>query len=249
MSSGDPGLGTGQRLRIHFSVVIPVLRSTAGLAALVGDYHAGLATLQDGFEVVLVPGRDQAAECAQLTRRYECLRLCDPLGPGWGRAVRAGLAASTGEILCYANWERTSAPALLEMLNYARGASDLVLRANRRTRDTRHQRLGSLLFNLECRALLGTTAWDVNGTPKIFSRTRTKLLALSRDDDLLDAEFALVCELEGYPVAEIPIDAQPLPGHETGPDWRRALLMYAGVLSLRRGRLAYQPAARASATP
>jgi hypothetical protein len=162
------------------------------------------------------------------------LRLHELPAAGWGRAVRAGLAAAHGDTLCYANWPRTSPAALSEMLGFAITNPELVFRANRRTRDTRRQRLGSLLFNLECRALLAVTAWDVNGTPKAFSREHAALLDLRQDDDLIDAEFALVCEHEGYPVVEIPIEADLLAGGTSTLDYVAALRMYAGIMRLRR---------------
>jgi hypothetical protein len=120
------------------------------------------------------------------------------------------------------------------MLGYALRNPDVVFRANRRTRDTRLQRLGSLIFNLECRAVLGVTAWDVNGTPKVFSRARTKLLELTRDDGLIDAEFAWTCEREAYSVVEIPIEAPSVLGRSSVPDYAAALRMYTGLLGLRR---------------
>jgi hypothetical protein len=220
---------------IRFSVIIPVLGTTIGLADAIGDYGRELGSLEGPFEIVLVPGRPQTGECDQLVRTYDWARVRTAGGPGWGRSVRDGLELASGEILGYTNWKRTSAAVLLQMLRYASSSPELVLRANRRTRDTRVQRLGSLLFNLECRALLGITAWDVNGTPKVFPRNYTRLLALTREDDLLDAEFALVCEREGYQVAEIPVDAPPRPGHGAGVDYRNAVLMYLRVFGLRRG--------------
>src|ERR1039457_6785444 len=117
---------------------------------------------------------------------------CCPPAEGGGAAVRAGLAAGRGDVLCYLNWPRTSASSLAEMLRLALRNPKLVLRANRRTRDTRLQRLGSLLYNLECRLLLQIPVWDVNGTPKVFPRCFDRLLALSSQDELLDAEFACV---------------------------------------------------------
>jgi hypothetical protein len=91
-----------------------------------------------------------------------------------------------------------------------------------------------LLFTLECRVVLQVPAWDINGTPKVFPRAFTRLLELTRDDDLLDAEFALVCEQAGYPVIEIPVDAELLPGATAStPDYRAALKMYTGIRRLR----------------
>jgi hypothetical protein len=73
----------------------------------------------------------------------------------------------------------------------------------------------------------------VNGTPKIFPRTFTRLFELRQTGDLLDAEFAAVCELANYPVVEVPIQA-PLQSGSSDPfDLFSALRMYFGVLRLR----------------
>ena len=44
------------------------------------------------------------------------------------------------------------------------------MKANRKIRDNWRRRLGSLLYNLECRALFDLANWDINGTPKVFPR-------------------------------------------------------------------------------
>jgi hypothetical protein len=112
----------------------------------------------------------------------------------------------------------------------------LVLRANRRTRDSRVDRLGSLLFNIECRLLLQIPAWDVNGTPKVFPRAYGELLQLKRRDGLFDAEFAAVCERNGYPVVEVPIDATVQSATVDRQSVGAALRMYAGVPGVARSR-------------
>jgi hypothetical protein len=205
----------------------------------VAAYGAALDTIGQPWEILLVPDaravtRDEVRDvCEQIASADSRVRLCVP-ADGWGAAVVAGLRASEGELLCYTNYERTSAQVLSIVLSFALRNPELVLRANRRTRDTGVHRLGSLLFNLECRAVLGVPAWDINGTPKVFPRAFGKLLELTRTDDLFDAEFSLVCEREGYPVVEIPVDAGLIPGSRTRPDYLAALRMYTGVPALRR---------------
>jgi len=214
------------------SVVLPIGEDDNGLGEVLQAYLHELEKLVAPWEMLLVP------ESAHPPRgHYEQLeavgvRVCPPAA-GWGAAVSAGLRASSGEILCYTNWRRTSGAALIEMLLLAGRNPALVVRANRRTRDTRVRRLGSLLFNLECRLVLQIPAWDVNGTPKAFPRTFTKLLGLSEQGDLLDAEFALVCERESYPVVELPIDATLLSGCSERLDFGAAMRMYYGVVRLR----------------
>jgi hypothetical protein len=215
------------------SVVLPVDSADPALGRVLLAYAQRLPSLTERWELLLV-ARTQAAAtaCEQLVADETGVRTTTA-ADGWGAAVRSGLRASVGELLCYTNWRRTPPDALTEMLELGLRNPGLVLRANRRTRDTRVRRLGSLLFNVECRVLLQTPAWDVNGTPKVFPRAFAGLLALERDDELIDAEFALVCEREGYPVVEVPIDAMPQSAAAHGVDYGGALRMYVGLARLR----------------
>jgi hypothetical protein len=220
------------------SVVLPIGRVHPELASVIAEYVSAVARLGASFELILVPGPGGAAVSAveELAAAHEQVHECPERAAGWGAAVRVGLASARGDILAYTNVTRTRADDLAEMLRYALQSPDVVLRANRRTRDSWRARLGSLLFNLECRSLLGIISRDVNGTPKVFPRQYDGLLALRRDDDLIDAEFVLVCERRGYPAIEVPIDATPLLGVTRAPSAIAALRLYAGVLTLRRER-------------
>src|SRR5262249_28899898 len=155
-----------------------------------------------GHEVVLVPnGSRDASEriCAELVEAYPTVRS-EPLERGaWGRAVRHGLAKARGDLLCYTNSARTTVRDLTLSILYAATFPGTVVKANRKIREHWTRRLGSLVYNLECRALFDLSCWDVNGTPKVFPRSCDRLLALTRDDDLIDAEFVFVCRQAGYP--------------------------------------------------
>ncbi len=160
---------------------------------MIEGYLGELERLDGETELVLVPNacRDQSPEiCRALAERHDAVRVVELAEGGWGRAVRAGLAAARGDLLCYTNSARTQPPMLTLMLVYAAAYPNVVLKANRTIRDTFQRRMGSLLFNLECRALFDLPTMDVNGTPKVFPRQFSKLLELGRDDDLVDVEFA-----------------------------------------------------------
>jgi hypothetical protein len=80
--------------------------------------------------------------------------------------------------------------------------------------------------------------WDVNGTPKVFPRAFGKLLDLKRDDDLIDAEFSMICRRENYRMLEIPIFSHRRHGGKSTTRFNSAIKMYAGALSLwRQNRL------------
>jgi hypothetical protein len=151
--------------------------------------------------------------------------------PRWGAAVQAGLRQAGGDIICYAHPGRASELALRTVLAYALAYPDTVIRANRRTRDTLLRKLGSLLFNLECRLLYRLSVWDVNGTPKVFPRSFDHLLKLRREDDLVDLEFAVRCQLEDYPVVEVPVYERG--DHAPRIGLLEALRLYVGAYTQR----------------
>jgi hypothetical protein len=111
-----------------------------------------------------------------------------------------------------------------------------VLKANRRIRESVRRRLGSLLYNLEARALFDLAVWDVNGTPKIFPRSCDALVGLQRDDDLIDLEFVVACREQDYNVIEVPVLATTRHGGSSTTGYGSALRMYRGALEMRRAR-------------
>jgi hypothetical protein len=218
------------------SLVLPLSAGDAPTRANVQDYAVTLPELGSQAEIVLVGnGSDEVDRlCRTLARDHPAIvRICAEQSHRWGEAVRAGLRAATGDVLAYTNAARTAPEALVTALTYALRDEHVVVRTNRRTRDTLSQKLGSLLFNVECRLVLGVSSWDVNGTPKVFRRSHTRLLELQRADDLVDAEFTVVCERAGYPVVEVAQLVRP-DGARRSVNLRTALRMYAGVYQLRR---------------
>ena len=217
------------------SIVLPVYNEAGYVESVVESYKEALASLPQPYEIILVPNgcRDNSAEvCRALAVRDSNVRVVESEKGGWGRAVKLGLKEARGQILCYTNLARTSPQDLLLHLLYAIAHPDVVVKANRKIRDNWRRRLGGLLYNLECRTLFDLSCWDVNGTPKVFPRAFEKLLALTRDDDLLDAEFNLVCRREGYPLLEVPIFARGRRGGKSTTNYSSALKMYRGAYVL-----------------
>ena len=224
-----------------FSVVLPVRNQEDHIGGLVDGYRAALARVEEDFELVLVPNAstdETAAICRQLAAedpgRIQVVELAKG---GWGRAVKAGLGAASGELLCYTNSARTQPEMLVLLLVYARAYPDVLIKANRRIRDSWRRRLGSVLFNLECRALLDIPSWDINGTPKVFPRKFEGLLALRSDDDMIDAELLTVCARHGYPVVEVPLLATMRHGGRSTTNYVSAARMYLGALRISRWAL------------
>ena len=230
MSGGDTTSATPQ-----ISIILPVYNEEEYLLEIVKSYTAVLERLNRTFELLLITNgcRDRSPEIARdLADQDSRLRAIDLPQGGWGRAVRAGLRASRGDSVCYTNLARTSAQTLSLLLAYHIAFPEAVLKASRRVRDSWRRRLGSLIYNFECRALFDTAVWDVNGTPKVFPRSCTKLIELTREDDLIDAEFVLRCRTEGYEIVEVPILTTLRHGGSSTTNYNSAMRMYAGAVSL-----------------
>jgi glycosyltransferase involved in cell wall biosynthesis len=220
------------------SIVLPIYNQESHIQALLEEYATDLQRLHVPFELLPVvngPRRDRSLQiCQEMESRFPCIRaLCIEAG-GWGRAVRYGLSQARGDLLCYTNSARTTSRELLLALVYGSVHDDAVIKANRKIRASARRRLGSLIYNLECRALFDLPYWDINGTPKVFSRKLSRLLELTRNDDLIDLEFNIICRQQGYAVIEIPIFSSKRHSGSSTTSMKSAFRMYLGALQIYR---------------
>jgi glycosyltransferase involved in cell wall biosynthesis len=235
VTSGSPRL---------ISVVLPVHNQAAHIGAIIASYRDVLEQLGQPYEVVLsVNGSrdDSVAVCEQMARSDSHIRVIADARAGWGLAVKAGLRAARGDLLCYTNCARTSAADLQQLLLTALDQPNVVIKATRRVRDNWKRRLGSAVYNAECRVLFGVKTGDVNATPKVFSRAaHAALLNLTSDGDLLDAEFMFACRRHRYPLIEVPIFGNRRQGGSSTTGYKSAVGMYVGAYRLwrsTRGRI------------
>ncbi len=217
------------------SIILPVYNQADHIERIVKEYQEVLDRLPVGYELMLVTNAckdNSKAVCSNLADRDKKVVWTNIDNGGWGRAVKHGLKVAQGDLICYTNSARTSPEILSLTLMYAIAYPDVVVKANRKIRDNWRRRLGSLLYNLEARALFDLPTWDINGTPKIFPRKFEKLLDLERDDDLIDAEFNMICRQEGYPVVEVPVLSTKRHGGQSTTNYNSAFKMYWGVYEL-----------------
>jgi hypothetical protein len=184
------------------SIVLPSEGRERQTVAVARQYAQALSALDVRCELLVTSPRPGAVEVDTPVDRVTVRGVSSSYG--WGREIRAGLAAAQGDLLGWTLPERTEPQTLANVVKYALESPRAVIRTNRRSRDTLPRRIGSMLYNGECRSLYNLTTWDVNGTPKVFPRALDKLLRLTRDDELIDLEFTVICRQEGYPVIEMP---------------------------------------------
>jgi glycosyltransferase involved in cell wall biosynthesis len=223
------------------SIVIPVHRQADHIERVLGEYVAALALVPVPCELIaVVNGTDDGSLeiCRRVAGSSSSVRVIPLDESGWGNAVTAGLAAASGDLLCYTNSARTSGDDLRMFIEYGVANPRAVVKAERKIRDGWQRRVGSLLFNLECRALFNLFIWDINGTPKVFPRSFDKLLALSRRDDLIDLEFAVICQTAGYPMLAVPVFSTSRRGGRSTTNYTAALRMMGRAFRMARERRA-----------
>jgi glycosyltransferase involved in cell wall biosynthesis len=221
----------------RLSIVLPVYRQADHISRIVAEYAEALDKLDASYELILVvngAGDHSQEVCAELDEAHETVRAITLDGSGWGRAVKRGIREARGELICYTNSARTSAHDLQLLLMYALVYPEVVVKANRKIRESLTRRLGSLIYNLECRALFDLSAWDINGTPKVFPRAFAPLLDLREDGDLIDLEFNVLCRRHDYHMVEVPIFSKRRHGGKSTTNYGTALRLYTGAWRLKR---------------
>jgi len=220
----------------EISVVLPVYNQADHIHQIVTDYLAALDSLKYSVEILLMvnASKDGSLDsCQNLERKDGRIRVIHSGEAGWGRAIRAGLSASKGKILGYTNSARTTSYTLALHIMLATAHPGLVIKANRRLRHPIVRRVGSVLYNVQCRNLFDLPVWDINGTPKFFGREIFQKLDLQENGDLVDLEFLLRCKQLGVQILEVPIVSAVRHGGESTTNLISAFKMYWGAFQMR----------------
>ncbi len=231
------------------SIVLPIYNQADHVEAIVGQYLASLGNLKHSCELVLVVNGNEDGSlerCRTMAESYDALKVLYDEQSGWGRAVRKGLEAATGDILCYTNSARTSSYHLALHVMLALANPGLVIKTNRRLRHPFARRIGSVIFNVECRTLFDLPVWDINGTPKIFDRETFERLNLQENGDLIDLEFIIRCGQLKLQILEVPIVSSARHGGGSTTNFISAARMYWGALSMRLNAKSRLPASEGS---
>jgi dolichol-phosphate mannosyltransferase len=220
----------------YASLILPIHNQADHITLVVQGFLADFAKLDRRCELVLVPNgcRDASPEiCAELAAQFpDSVQMVELRRGGWGRAINAGLEIARGEIVGYTNSARTTPETATLMLAYAIAYPNTVLKANRRVRESLRRKLGSIVYNYECRRLFDLATWDVDGTPKLFPRSFRHLFDLQSEGELYDLELLRACRYAGYPIVEIPIFATERFGGRSTTTYRSAARMLWGAYRL-----------------
>lgn len=219
-----------------FSIILPIYHQSQELRKIIDDYSKRLK-LQTPYELILVVnGNDKNSyrEAKEIAKKYSKIKVIFMEESGWGNAIITGIKHASGKFICYTNSARTRSSDLILILQYAKQNPGVVIKATRILHLNLLRKLGSTLYNIECRLLLHTPVWDVNGTPKVMPRSIIQTINLTSKDDLIDAELMAKCVQNRIPILEVPILFPPRHGGKSTTKILSALKMYWGVLRLRK---------------
>ena len=107
-----------------------------------------------------------------------------------------------------------------------------MIKAHRRSRESPERKVGSFLYNLECRALFDLPTWDINATPKVFYRETYNGIQLHENGDLLDLEVYVKCKELGKVILEVPIYSMQRHGGVSSTNYGSAVRMYRGAYEM-----------------
>lgn len=220
-----------------FSIILPLYKQSQQIQLIVNEYEKALKKEKYTYELLLVVnGEDKASYsiAKNLAKNNSHIKTIYLKRAGWGNAVRAGIRMSRGTSICYTNSARTRVYDLISMLRLAENNSRTVLKATRIMRVGFLRKLGSTLYNIECRLLLKVPVWDINGTPKIIPRTVMQKISLESNDDLLDAELIAKCIWSEVPILEVPVLFPQRFGGTSTTNFVSALRMYIGVFRIKK---------------
>lgn len=219
-----------------FSIILPLYKQINHAQRIYDTYCEHLDRFRHSWELIFVINGpdDGTKEKLEASNKRSNIRIEVLKKGGWGLAVKHGLAVSHGKYLCYTNTARTDINDLILILKYALVNDDNVVKATRIIREKISRKIGSTLYNLECRLLFKVPVWDVNGTPKVLPRRVYQKLRITSEDDLIDAEIMALCVKHRVRIIEIPVIATKRLSGKSTTNYLSAFKMYCGLLKLKR---------------
>jgi len=198
------------------TVVLPAHNEADMLEESVRDVATGLRDRGRPFEIVVVENGSQdgtAAIANRLAEEYPEVRALSLAEPDYGRALRAGLLAASGDVVVNFDVDFCDLGFLdraVPMVEAAGGPAVVV--GSKRTAgsaDTRgwQRRLITNVFSSLLRYGFGLTVSDTHGVKAMRREAMAPLARHCRNGaDLFDTELILRAERAGLQAAEIPVE-------------------------------------------
>jgi len=187
----------------RLSIVLPAFNEEANIEAAVRQALAAGERLAPPCEVIAVDDGSRDGTPAALGRLASELGerlsvVTHPTNRGYGAALRAGFAASRGELVFYTDSDNQFDLGELEGFLPLMDHCDAVLGWRIDRQDPALRRFVSGVFNGLSALALGVPARDLNCSFKLFRGERLRELPLRSDDFFIDTEIVALLHRAGW---------------------------------------------------
>lgn len=199
----------------RLSVVIPAFREPVRIAETVARIQAELADIANdgGLEVIVVDDGSGDATADAARDAGADLVIVQPENRGKGAAVRAGMLASDGRVVCFTDADLAyDPPQLRRLLTEVENGWDVVIGSRRHpdsqvSRATGLRAMGSIIVNRISGAVLLARPRDTQCGLKGFrGDVARRVFAQSRIDGFaFDIEILHLVERGGWSLHEVPV--------------------------------------------
>ncbi len=199
----------------HYSVVVPGLNEAENLKVLVPRLKAAFDSAGKTYEVLFV-NNGSTDDTDAVIRSFQqdmpqLVLLAEPVR-GYGRAVRKGLAASTGAYIGIIRSDNQEKPEdLVRMFALLEESGADLYKAIRlhRMNEGLQRVVISGVFNALFKLMFGLRSIDINASPKLFTRAFYEEAKPESTDFFIDAELVIKAEKLGRTVREVGIEYYP----------------------------------------
>jgi len=196
---------------IDLTVLLPVLNERDNITQLLPRAEAVLATIGCSYELVVVDGgsTDGTADAAVAAGA----RVIRQTLPGYGGALREGLAASRGDYILTLDADLSHDPDFIVKLWRARARADVVI-ASRYVRGgvaymPRHRLILSRVLNSFFARGLGLPVRDLSSGFRLYRGDAVRALALEGTNFEVLEEILVKSHAAGWRIIEIPFTYYP----------------------------------------
>jgi glycosyltransferase involved in cell wall biosynthesis len=213
-------------MSLQVSLVALFYNEEASVETVIREGHGVLKQMGVPFEIVAVQNGslDRTPEIlARLQAEIEELRIVvveKNQGAGYGALV--GLYSAIGEdVVGVPGDGQVDLTLIPKMYEFKRQCgADIAYGRRTRRPDGWTRALISRSYNFLMRTVFGLRSKDVNGPPKVISRTVLDAMRLKSTDQFLECEMMLKAERMGLTMCSIDVDFQARQGGTSSIGWR-----------------------------
>lgn len=182
---------------MNLSIVIPAYNEGRRLDLVLRRLYEAVRSAEPSFEIVLVNNgsTDNTEEVAQaLAREMPELKIVNVFpNEGYGNGILRGLAAAEGQVLGWMHADEQAKPEhLVDLYRRIRDEGKDLSKAVRVERQESAWRIiQSSIYNWMFRLMFGSLYRDINGTPKLMTRSVYERANLSSRQWFIDPELML----------------------------------------------------------